>query len=125
MQSDSETAKSHVDAGYYELKRRLSWARLSTLLDVVSVMIIALFTTVLSSFITKAPNTDVIPIYGRLLFFIVGLFVLEVIVVSVRALVRRENRDVIILKHRLGQIYLSAVRQSALNPRFESSASHE
>ncbi len=125
MQSDSETAKKRVDAGYYELKHRLSWAMLSTLLDVVSVMIIALFTTFLSSFITKSSNTDMLPIYGRLLFFIVGLFVLEVIVVSVRAFVRRENRDVIILKHRLGQIYLSAVRQSALNPRFESSASHE
>ena len=125
MQSDSETAKRHADAGYYELKRRLSWAMSSTLLDVVSVMIIALFTTLLSSFITKSSDKDMIPIYGRLLFFIVGLFVLEVIVVSVRAFVRRENRDVIILKHRLGQIYLSAVRQSALNPRFESSASHE
>lgn len=58
-----------------------------------------------------------------------GAFVLieliGVVFVRIADLTSRENRDVILLKEQLAEIYLSALKKSALNPKLESSTSHE
>ena len=64
-------------------------------------------------------------VISSLLIFLVGLFLLGIIIVVISIFMRRRNRDVILLKQRLAQIYLAAVRQSALNPKLQSSAPHE
>ncbi len=73
-----------------------------------------------ASWTTVGPN--VIP---RLTLFLIGLLLLAMIIVSIASLIRRKNREVILLKGRLAEIYLSALRKSAFNPRLESSTSHD
>ena len=70
----------------------------------------------------KTVGPNVIP---RLTIFLLGLLLLATIIVSIASLIRRKNREVILLKGRLAEIYLSALRKSAFNPRLESSTSHD
>ena len=56
----------------------------------------------------------------RALVFIVGLVLLSLVVIGIATLIRRRNRDVIFLKQRLSEVYLSALRKSALNPKLET-----
>ena len=70
----------------------------------------------------KTAGPNVIP---RLTLFLLGLLLLAMIIASIASLIRRKNREVIFLKRRLAEIYLSAIRKSAFNPRLESSTSHD
>jgi hypothetical protein len=67
-----------------------------------------------------APNLK-----ARLSVFLSAILLLSMIVVGVAGLLRRRNREVILLKKRLAEIYLSAVRKSAFNPQPTSTTPHE
>jgi hypothetical protein len=57
--------------------------------------------------------------------FFGALMVLGLIIVGIASLMRRKDREVILLKQRVAEIYLSALKKSALNPRLQSSISHD
>jgi hypothetical protein len=60
-----------------------------------------------------------------LTYFAGGVFLYAFIIVGIASLMRRKNRDVILLKQRLAGIYLSALRKSALNPQLKSTISND
>jgi uncharacterized membrane protein len=53
-------------------------------------------------------------------YFAGGIILLAFIVVSIASFMRRKNRGAILLKRRLSEIYLSAMRSSAFNPQLRS-----
>ena len=65
---------------------------------------------------TSSPKTNV-SIISALLSFVGGIVVLGIIIVAVSFVLQRKNRDVIVLRRRLSEIYLFALRESALNPQ--------
>src|SRR5438445_5111155 len=65
---------------------------------------------------TASPKTNVSMING-LLSFVGGIVVLGIIFVAISFVLQRKNRDVIVLRRRLSEIYLFALRESALNPQ--------
>lgn len=60
-----------------------------------------------------------------LTYFAGGIFLYAFIIVGIASLMRRKNRDVTLLKQRLAEIYLSALRKSALNPQLKSTTSND
>jgi uncharacterized membrane protein HdeD (DUF308 family) len=79
-------------------------------------------------FIIKSPRSSLTELFStgqRLSFFIGAILVLAVIIVIIATFRTRQNRSVILLKERLAEIYLSALRKSSLNPQLESAARHD
>lgn len=60
-----------------------------------------------------------------LTYFIGGILMLAFIVVGIASFMRRKNRGAMLLKRRLSEIYLSALRSSAFNPQLRSPTSDE
>jgi hypothetical protein len=124
MQLAEHTKKSTVEQREHKFTslsvwKELSWALISTVSGVLAM---------LTAFIFKAPTSstaNAISTGQRLSFFIAGLLALAVIIAGVATIIRRKNRGVILLKTRLAEIYLSALRQSALNPGLQSPTSDE
>lgn len=58
-------------------------------------------------------------------YFVGGMVLLGFIVVAIAGFIRRRNRGTIILKRRLSEIYLAALRSSAFNPQLESRISDD
>ena len=54
-------------------------------------------------------------------YFASSIVILGIIIVAVASLLRHKHRDVIRLKQRLAEIYLIALKKSALNPGLKSS----
>ena len=79
----------------------------------------------LSFFVSRSKSPDVLSINHNLLYLAGGIVVLGIVTVAIASFKSRRNRDVILLEQRLAKIYLSALRQSALNPQLESPTSHE
>jgi len=63
-----------------------------------------------------APKNQVPPFATNLLYLVGGIILLGIIIVAIGSFLRRKNRDVFLLKRRLSEIYLLALRKSALNP---------
>lgn len=78
-------------------------------------------------FLTKTKATSLLgsDVTLRLLVVLASILLLGLIIAGVAGFIRRKNRDVILLKHHLAKIYLSALRRSALNPTLETTTSHE
>jgi len=74
---------------------------------------------------SKPPTPDILSVTLSLVYFGGGIILLGIVIVGIASFMRRKNRDVIFLKQRLAEIYLSALRKSALNPQLESSTSHD
>lgn len=64
-------------------------------------------------------------LFRRWFIFIAGLFLLEMVIVGIGAFIRHKNRDVFLLRTRLAEIYLSALRKSAFNPKLGSSTPND
>jgi hypothetical protein len=60
-----------------------------------------------------------------LTYFAGGTFLFAFVIIGIAGLMRRKNRDALLLKQRLVEIYLSALRKSALNPQLKSSISND
>lgn len=90
---------------------------------------VTLFAVLLSSQVSEAiyptkyspvPNAD-LPLIARNLSYLAGgIVLLGIIIVGISNFMKHKNRGTILLKQRLTEIYLSALRESALNPRLES-----
>ena len=79
---------------------------------------VSLFGLLTSLFVsTSASNQLHVRITNVLLYFVVGIVTLGLIVVAVAVLHQRKNREVALLRHRLSEIYLFALKKSALNPQ--------
>jgi zinc transporter ZupT len=84
----------------------------------VSGILVTLVTGLISSYISTGDSPKPNPILTTSLFYFVGGIILfGVVIVAIAGLLRRKNRDVITLKRRLSEIYLVAIRNSALNPK--------
>jgi hypothetical protein len=62
---------------------------------------------------------------NALTYFVIGIFSLAVTVVGIASFMRRKNRGTLLLKQRLSEIYLTALRSSAFNPQLSSQISDE
>ena len=83
-----------------------------------------LLTALLSSFISK-PGPNEVQIGQGFAYLAIGVFILQLAIVGIAIMMKRRNRDVILLKQRLAEIYVSALKKSALNPQLDSSISHD
>ena len=105
---------------HYVWKSFVKWALMSGGLS--------LGTTFVSVFLSKSPltaNRTLISLFQRMLLLLTALLVLEIIIDGVANIIKRRNREVIFLKQRLAEVYLSAIRKSALNPRLEPNTSND
>ena len=105
--------------------RRHAW--INSVVALVSTFVSAIG-ALLSVFIIKSPRSSLTELFStgqRLSFFIGAILVLAVIIVIIATFRTRQNRSVILLKERLAEIYLSALRKSSLNPQLESAARHD
>ncbi len=58
-------------------------------------------------------------------YFVGGIVLLGLVIVGVARFMKTRDRTTILLKERLTEIYLSALKRSALNPELGSSNSHD
>lgn len=93
-------------------------------LGLLAVPVLAQLTTFFFAFfIFKSPRPFLSTVQS-LGYFVVGIVLLEFAIVRIASFMRRKDREVILLGQRLAEIYLSALRKSALNPKLESFTSH-
>jgi hypothetical protein len=78
----------------------------------------------LPSFISKSGPNAVQTGQG-FAYLAFGIFMLQLTIGGVAIMIKHKNREVILLKQRLAEIYLSALKKSALNPQLDSSISHD
>lgn len=86
--------------------------------------VIPILTTLLV-FLIFRPFHNSPDVVRRLSSFMIGLLSLEMSIVAIGIFVRHKNRDVFLLGRQLAEIYLSALRNSALNPKLGSSTSND
>jgi len=116
-QKDKQDVRSF---DYFLWKHLLRWALMSGGL--------VLGATVVSVVVSESPltaNRPLFSIFQRLFLFNAALVLFEIIIAVVANMIRRRNRDVISLKQRLAEIYLAAIRKSALNPHLEPTTSND
>src|SRR5438105_9061388 len=77
-------------------------------------LVVPVFTTVTSSLIAKPTSARSVV---TTTYFIGAIALLAIITIGIGTFIRRKNRDVFVLKRRLTEIYLSALKKSALNPQ--------
>jgi hypothetical protein len=95
-------------------------------LAVLGALLSSLFGLV-APFLTKAKTTNLLgsDVTLRLVIVLASILLFGLIIAGVAGLMRHKNRDVILFKRHLANIYLSALRKSALNPAIETMAPHE
>ncbi|HEX7720784.1 MAG TPA: hypothetical protein VF397_01415 [Pyrinomonadaceae bacterium] len=104
-------------------KKKSEWLIWRLLLPVLVVGLGA-FANFIADFIA-APEKPAAPnATARMSLFLMAILLLSMSIVGIAAFLRRRNRDVIQLKRRLSEIYLSALRKSAFNPETTSDSSH-
>ncbi len=93
----------------------------------VATIALSLLATFLSSYVleSKSKGPDILSISHNVWYFSGGIVLLGIIIVGIAGLIARKNRDVILLKQNLAEIYLLALRKSALNPQIKSTTSNE
>ena len=124
MQFEEKTTRSLLKKHEAALSEHHVWKELMVgLMSTALGVITSLFAAFIGS--TKSPPADAISTGQRLSLFMGTLLVLTVIIVGVAHFIRRKDRSVILLKERLSEIYVTALRNSALNPQLESAARHD
>ena len=78
----------------------------------------------LFSFLIAASGPTAINV-SRLAVFFLGILLLSVIIVGLAGFLRRRNREVILLKQQISEIYLSALEKSAFNPQTKSNVAND
>jgi len=108
----SQRAKKLRDQGSSQ------WTHHISLVSGVVGILVSLLGLLLSLFVatSESPKPHV-AVPNSLLYFVGGIVVLGMFIVAIAILLQRKNRDVIVLRQRLSEIYLFALRESALNPQ--------
>jgi len=118
-----ESMRKEQDSKKLATEKRPEWiAHLlskSAFVSGLAGILVSLMGTFLSLYVStsESPKPNILPVTNSLLYFVGGIVLLGVVTVGVAGLMRRKNRDVILLKRRLAEIYLLALRKSALNPQ--------
>jgi hypothetical protein len=104
-----------------------SWREaLSVLTSALSGIGLSFFGLSLSYYVMENKSTGLeISSHAGLLYLTTGLSLFVFIIAGVGGILRHLNRDVLIFKRRLGRVYLSALKGSALNPKSKPDLSHE
>ncbi len=98
------------------------WSALTSGFLGIALGLIGLFLSFIAG--SKSLRPDIL--YPRALtYFVGGIVLLAFIVVGVASYMRRRNRGAILLKRRLSEIYLTALRSSAFNPQLGTKTSDE
>jgi len=100
---------------FNEVERQELRSFLATSLIGIALTLVA---TALSFYVSKSksPVSNTVSSDQTSIYFGLGISLFVLIIVGVASFIRYTNREVILLKRRLGGIYLSALEQSALNP---------
>lgn len=88
----------------------------------------SIMAAVLSVFIVKFPKSFLAELFStgqRLSFFIGALLLFAIVIVIFSTFRIHQSRSVNLLKNRLAEIYLSALKKSSLNPQLESPTRHD
>jgi len=103
------------------------WLRLASRMSLISGFVgiaASLLGLLLSLYVYVSPSdpsrSHFPPVTYSLLYFVGGITLLGIVIVAVGILLRWKNHDVIVLKRRVSEIYLLALRKSALNPNVTS-----
>jgi len=82
-------------------------------------IVFSLLGLLLSLYVSSPPEfrTHLLPVSNSLLYLVGGIILLGMVIVAIGSFVRRKNREVILLRRRISEIYLLALRKSALNPQ--------
>lgn len=107
----AEEISNRLDS--YEFWRSAAWAFIS-----IAVGLLGLFAPFIVEY--GAKSKPYIPSPNALAYFVGGIVLLAIIVVGIASFMRHRNRGAILLKRRLSEIYLSALRRSAFNPQLGS-----
>ena len=83
-------------------------------------ILLSVLTAVLSFFVTTSKDPQSFYPPTGLVYLAGGIILLGIVIVGIGSLMRRQNRDVILLSQRLADIYVLALRKSALNPHAPS-----
>src|SRR5438093_13675115 len=95
------------------LKQRLVWNHVLLNLLTVIAFILPLVVSFLTLTKVKSIRSSFEPnVILRSVLFLAAISLLGVIIGAFAAFIKRTNREVILLKHRLAKIYLSALRES-------------
>src|SRR5712691_6132777 len=87
----------------------LVWGMASTLFLVLVEMSLSFL-----YYASKTAKPENFVISYSLLYFVSGIVLLGVVIVGIASFTSRKNREVILLKQRLAEIYLLAMKKSAL-----------
>ena|SRR5207244_338212 len=98
------------------------WLRRSSLIEGLAgfaSIIVSLLGLLLSLYVSssESPKRPILAVTNSLLYLVGGIILLGVIIVAIGTFLRRKDRDVTILRRRLAEIYVLALRKSALNPQ--------
>ena len=98
------------------------WHRRSSLIEGLAgfaSIIVSLLGLLLSLYVSssESPKRPILAVTNSLLYLVGGIILLGVIIVAIGTFLRRKDRDVTILRRRLAEIYVLALRKSALNPQ--------
>ena|SRR6266487_1770221 len=110
--------------------KKSTWEKSSEWISLVSGFA-GIFMSLLGLFLSfyvsqsKPPTPDILSVTHSLVYVVGGIILLGLLIVAIASFMQRKDRDVIFLKQRLAEIYLSALRKSALNPKLKSSPSHD
>jgi hypothetical protein len=115
MRKEQHTKKLAAEKRSEWISHALSKSALVSGLAGILVSLMGVFLSLYVS-TSESPKPDILPVTNSLLYFVGGIILLGVVTVGVASFMRRKNRDVILLKRRLAEIYLLALRKSALNP---------
>ena len=74
---------------------------------------------------STSPKFEFLSINHSFFYFVVGVVFLGIVIVAIATFMRRQSRDVILLKQRLADVYSLAMRKSALNPLPKSANSND
>jgi len=110
-----QVIKKATDERFKQWLERDSWmTTISGLIGIVS----SLLGVLLSLYVSPLrPTSRLISLSSSLVYFVGGIILLGLVIVVIGGFLRRKNHEVIVLRRRISEIYLLALRKSALNPQ--------
>jgi magnesium-transporting ATPase (P-type) len=103
-------------------KEDFKWTTILALLSAFFGGVLSLFASAVSVSGSVRSLFDSIKVRQTYVYFIAGILVFQLVLITIIWLVRKRNREIITLQNDLTDLYLSVINKSALNPNLKSSA---